>query len=91
MSDLIPPRHAGELIPFRCQVLLNARGRWVVQRSTLNCNRLTIWKLLTEPPLHKIHALKILESINSKNATYYTWNAETNNWVEREASYFGFD
>jgi len=85
------PSKSSELKPFLHQVLLLGRRGWMVQRSVLNCNRIQCFKLLTEPPLHKIHALKILESINSKNATYYTWNAETNNWVEREASYFGFD
>ena len=84
------PYNAGSLKPFLMHVMLNARGRWMVQRSVLNCNKVMAWKLLTEPPLHKIHALKILESINSKNATYYTWNAEAGTWVEREASYFGF-
>jgi hypothetical protein len=80
------PKHSGNLVPFTHQVLLylHTKDKWIVQRSCLPCNRVTCWKLLTEKPLNKIHALRILEKINGKTLVILSWDSSVNEWVERE-------
>lgn len=82
--DYETPKNSGELKPFTYQVLLNMKGRWIVQRSVLNCNKVMCWKLLTEKPLDKIHALRILEKINGKTLVILSWDSSANTWIERE-------
>lgn len=77
------PKNSGELLPFKHQVLLNYKGKWLVQRSVLNCNKITCWKLLTEEPLDKIHALRILDKINGKTQAIISWDSSTSEWIQR--------
>jgi len=74
------------LIPFKHQVLLYLanKDKWIVQRSCLNCNKVMCWKLLTEKPLDKIHALRILDKINGKTLVILSWDSSANKWVERD-------
>jgi len=80
------PENSGMLIPFKHQVplYLANKDKWIVQRSCLNCNKVMCWKLLTEKPLDKIHALRILDKINGKTLVILSWDSSANKWVERD-------
>jgi hypothetical protein len=85
-TDYEIPENSGQLRPYVHQVLLylHTKNKWIVQRSVLNCNKVMCWKLLTEKPLNKIHALRILDKINGKTLVILSWDSSANQWVERE-------